>query len=95
MPSNSLRAAISQNMADQAEIKPVESVSPKKAASPAKATKIASRANTVLIGGHFPPEVKQQLRLIAAEEGKTSQSLIAEALDLLFTKKGKGKIKDL
>lgn len=47
---------------------------------------------TVLIGGHFAPEVKHQLRIIAAEEGTTSQALIAEALDLLFVKKGKARI---
>lgn len=50
------------------------------------------RANTVLIGGHFSPEVKQALRLLAAEENTTSQALLAEALNLLFVKKGKGKL---
>ncbi len=48
-----------------------------------------SRAGTVLIGGHFPPAVKQQLRLIAAEEETTSQALLEEALNMLFLKKGK------
>ena len=54
---------------------------PKKAAS--------SRDRTVLIGGHFPPEVHKQLRIIAAEEETTHQALLAEALNLLFKKKGK------
>ena len=48
----------------------------------------AGRSNTVLIGGHFSPEVSKQLRIIAAEEGTTNQSLLEQALDLLFTKKG-------
>ncbi len=48
-----------------------------------------SRVGTVLVGGHFPPAVKQQLRLIAAEEDTTSQALLEEALNLLFVKKGK------
>jgi len=51
-----------------------------------------SREKTVLIGGHFPPEVQRQLRMIAAEEGTTNQALLAEALNLLFRKKGKGAI---
>ena len=51
-----------------------------------------SREKTVLIGGHFPPEVQRQLRMIAAEEGTTNQALLAEALNLLFRKKGKDAI---
>ena len=53
------------------------------------------RDSTVLVGGHFPPHVLRQLRMIAAEEDTTNQALIAEALDLLFVKKGKGQISDL
>lgn len=52
-----------------------------------------SRSGTVLVGGHFPPDVKQQLRILAAEENTTSQALIEEALDLLFIKKGKAAIR--
>jgi hypothetical protein len=36
------------------------------------------------------PEVSTQLRIIAAEEGTTVQSLLGEALDDLFVKKGGG-----
>ena len=53
------------------------------------------RDSTVMVGGHFPPHVLRQLRMIAAEEDTTNQALIAEALDLLFLKKGKEKIMDL
>lgn len=53
------------------------------------------RDTTVMVGGHFPPSVLRQLRMIAAEEDTTNQALIGEALDLLFTRKGKGKIDDL
>ena len=53
------------------------------------------RDSTVMVGGHFPPHVLRQLRMIAAEEDTTNQALIAEALDLLFTRKGKSKISDL
>lgn len=57
-----------------------------------KAARKPSREKTVLIGGHFPPEVQRQLRMIAAEEGTTNQALLAEALNLLFRKKGKAAI---
>ena len=57
-----------------------------------KAARKPSRDKTVLIGGHFPPEVQRQLRMIAAEEGTTNQALLAEALNLLFRKKGKDAI---
>ena len=53
------------------------------------------RGGRVLIGGHFPPAVSKQLAIIAAEEGMTKQDLLQEALDLLFVKKGKTRIRDL
>ena len=61
--------------------------------APAKAPRARpDRSETVMIGGHFPKSYKQQLRMIAAEEDTTSQALLEEALNLLFVKKGKGKI---
>lgn len=44
------------------------------------------------VGGHFTPELVKQLRLLAAEDDTTIQSLLEEALDLLFVKKGKKKL---
>lgn len=41
------------------------------------------------ITGYFPPEVKKQLRLLAAEQDTTIQNLLAEALNDLFAKNGK------
>ena len=83
-------------------------VTAKKPAKPAPATRADNKAtaaaetssgryrdSTVMVGGHFPPHVLRQLRMIAAEEDTTNQALIAEALDLLFLKKGKDKIGDL
>ena len=51
-----------------------------------------SRRGTKLIGGHFAPEVSTQLRILAAEEETTVQSLLAEALDDLFVKKGRQRV---
>ena len=39
-----------------------------------------------LIGGHFAPEVQQQVRVIAAKQDITIQSLLTEALNDLFEK---------
>ena len=94
MSENSLKAAIAGNLLKEEEVtsksapKIVRTKKPKPAPKP-------SRQNTVLIGGHFPPEVKKQLRLIAAEDDATHQGLLEEALNLLFVKKGKKKIEEL
>ncbi len=42
----------------------------------------------VSIAAHFPEAVRRQLRIIAAQEGRTSQSLLGEALNDLFRKRG-------
>ena len=41
---------------------------------------------------HFRPEVARQLRMLAAEEDTTIQALLAEAIDLLLTKKAKNRL---
>ena len=40
------------------------------------------------VGGYFSPAVAKQLRLLASEEETTVQELLAEALSLLFAKRG-------
>ena len=47
------------------------------------------------VTGYFPPEVKKQLRLLAAEQDTTIQNLLAEALNDLFAKNGKPEITPL
>jgi len=44
----------------------------------------ASRAGTKAITGHFPPQVRYQLKLLAAEQGRTMEDMLAEALNRLF-----------
>lgn len=58
--------------------------------TPAKPVQ-AGRQGTKLIGGHFAPAISTQLRILAAEEGTTVQSLLGEALDDLFVKKGRSR----
>jgi hypothetical protein len=52
-----------------------------------------SRQNTRLIGGHFPPEIGRQLRILAAEDDTTVQALLEEAIDLLLAKKARGRLR--
>ena len=52
-----------------------------------------SRQNTRLIGGHFPPELGRQLRILAAEEDTTIQALLEEAIDLLLAKKARDRMR--
>ena len=61
---------------------------------PAKSEKFyrPSRAGRRFLGGHFPPPVVRQMKMLAAEEDTTVQALLEEAIDLLFVKKGRGKI---
>ena len=54
--------------------------------TPVKSTKSKSRSGTRAVGGHFPPEVQKQLKMIAVENDTTNQLLLAEALNLLFQK---------
>src|SRR6266481_1464040 len=50
------------------------------------------RAHKSNVTGYFPPAVKKQLRLLAAEHDTTIQALLAEALNELFAKYGKPEI---
>lgn len=84
--ANSLQAAL-DGSAVEATPKPVKT-------KPVAKTKVRkpSREGTVLVGAHFSPDVQKQLRMLAAEEGTTNRALIAEALNMLFRKKGKDAI---
>ncbi len=44
------------------------------------------------MGGHFEPRVLKHMKLLAVEEDTTTQKLLEEAIDLLFLKKGRGRI---
>lgn len=57
--------------------------------------KQASRTGRVLIGGHFAPEVQTALKIIAAEERTTMQSLLAEAINTVFAKRHKPEIAEI
>jgi hypothetical protein len=48
-----------------------------------------TRTETRQVSGHFKPDVAQALRLIAAEEGRDIQEILAEALNMVFARYGK------
>ena len=48
-----------------------------------------TRADTRHVSGHFKTEVAKAVRLIAVEQEKDIQEILAEALDLVFAKYGK------
>jgi hypothetical protein len=50
------------------------------------------RAGTKPITGHFPKQVRDELKKLAIERDTTLQSLMAEAFNDLFAKYGKAEI---
>jgi hypothetical protein len=48
-----------------------------------------ARDNTCQIAGHFAPHVGHALNVLAAEQGKHNQEMLAEALTMLFKRYGK------
>ena len=60
-----------------------------------KAKRPPSRADRVLIGGFFAPEVQRALKIAAAEESTTIQALLTEAIDSVFAARGKPQIAGL
>lgn len=48
-----------------------------------------TRSNTRQVSGHFKPEISQTLRLIAVEQDRDVQEILAEALNMVFERYGK------
>ena len=48
-----------------------------------------TRENSRQVSGHYKPEVAQALRMLAAEQDREQQELLAEALNMLFERYGK------
>jgi len=63
--------------------------SPAQASPPSGTRRAPAAKGTVLIGGHFSPQVRRVLLLIQAEpdnEGKNLKELLGEAINLLADK---------
>ena len=61
-------------------------------AAPARTGRPPSRQKTVLVAGHFSPQVQITLKVIAAEERTTLQALLAEGINTVLAKRGKPEI---
>ncbi len=87
--ANSLQAVLSREAAT-----PEPVAKPRPSAEIPKADKFyrPSRDGRRFLGGHFDPKVVRQMKLIAVEEDTTTQALLEEAVDLLFLKKGRGRM---
>jgi hypothetical protein len=48
-----------------------------------------TRADTRQVSGHFKPEIAQTLRLIAVEQDRDIQEILAEGLNMVFARYGK------
>lgn len=60
---------------------------PSSPAAPPRPARGPADQATKLVGARFPEEVHRQVRVLAASEGRTVHSIIAEALNDLFGKK--------
>ena len=49
-------------------------------------------AGAVQVAAFFPSEVRTQLKVLAAEQGRDMQDIMGEALNLIFAKYGKAEI---
>lgn len=87
--ANSLQAVLSREAAA-----PEPEPKPRLSTDISKAEKFyrPSRDGRRFLGGHFDPKVVRQMKLIAVEEDTTMQALLEEAVDLLFLKKGRGRM---
>lgn len=80
-----------QPAAEELEPKPVREVAPAERGRHFR----PGREGKSNVTGYFPPAVKKQLRLLAAEQETTIQNLLAEALNDLFAKNGKPELAPL
>jgi hypothetical protein len=79
----SLKNLVSKGAPEPAAVRPTGS-EPQTAAPQAR-----TRQGTRTVSAHFKPEVAQALRLLAAEQDREHQDMIAEALNMLFERYGK------
>jgi hypothetical protein len=59
---------------------------------PVKPATQPSRRATVPITVHYPMEVRRQLKILASEESRNMDDMVAEALNLLFARYRKPEI---
>ena len=88
------RAILDQAGRGSAGKGPARESPPEDAAANAPRTTQPGRVGKVSVAGYFAPEVRRQLRRLAADADTTIQALLAEALNDLFAKRGAPEIAD-
>jgi len=66
----------------------------KETRAPTTATQGKSREGRQFIAAHVVPEAAKQFKLLAVQHGRTTQALLVEAINDLFTKYGLSRIAD-
>ena len=93
-PADLRRAILDQAGRVAAEKRP-RAAPPEDAASvPDQRAPQPGRVGKVSVTGYFAPEVRRQLRRLAADADTTIQALLGEALNHLFAKRGVAEIAD-
>ena len=93
-PKPSLSASVAKTTtADAERIQEAVSATPAQRVPKAR-PRSPSRAGMGMLGGYYPEDVRIAWKTLAASQGKTIQSLLAEAMNDLFEKNGKPRIVD-
>jgi hypothetical protein len=79
---SALESALRSSGATVAAPQPEAAPAPPPPLRPQAPSRQATKAITV----HFPEEVRRQLKGMAAEEGRSMEDMVAEALNLLFAR---------
>lgn len=82
MADSDVRAAVPSVPTTSAIVEPA-------ARRPATALQGQGRGGKKAVLGYFSPECKKQIKIMLAEQGKTEQDMLAEAINDLFAKYGK------
>lgn len=88
MPKPQLASGLSRlRQASGLEPPPVPAM-PERAGTPIPSSRPNVRKGVVQIAGHFELPVRQQIEMIGLSQNRTTQDLLAEALNDLFVKYG-------
>jgi hypothetical protein len=83
---NALGSALRNSGASVAGEATPEPSSPPMTPTPHPQAATAIRRGTKAITVHFPENVRRQLKSLAAEEGRSMEDMVGEALNLLFAR---------
>jgi hypothetical protein len=73
---------------------PAAALPPEETTAPKTAMKREGRQGRKFIAAHVVPEAAKQFKLLAVQQGRTTQALLVEAINDLFVKYGLSRIAD-